>query len=107
MGILDGVQAVDKENSLQFNSHPGAAVADAVGGNEDAEIFSATATLSGNTVCTVEHDLAVEAAPAVPVPQLIAAPDAGLNEYDAAVATLAVRLHCYWIACIRLLHRMV
>lgn len=105
MGILDkrgssehdGVQALDKENSLQFNSQPGAAAADAVEGNEDAEIFSATATLSGNTVGTVEHDLDVGAVPAaVPAPPLIAAVAASL-QYDAAVATLAVRLRCYWL----------
>lgn len=66
MGILDkrsynrdfnDVEAVDKENSLQYNSQP-SVQHDAMEANEDADALSVTATLSGNTVATVEHDLA-------------------------------------------------
>lgn len=73
MGILDkrassetaDAQAVDKENSLQYNSQL-SAPHEAAEANADADSSSATGTLSGNTVATIEHDLLdVEAAPAV------------------------------------------
>lgn len=69
MGILDkraptepaDAQAVDKENSLQYNSQL-SAPHEPTEANADADGSSATATLSGNTVATIEHDLNVEAA---------------------------------------------